>query len=100
MDAYNQYMNLVGGLLNLNNIIIIVLMTMALAVGISIIKYRMNIAIIKRSVKEAIKELEAEKEKKLKEFEEEKAKRLSELAAAANKEQEKKLSEESAKILN
>lgn len=100
MEAYNEYIKLVSGLLNVNNLIIISLMIMALMAVVSVIKFRVNIAITKKAVKDAIRELEAEKEKKLKELETERKKKIIEIAEATKKEEDKKLSEESAKILN
>lgn len=65
MEAYNDYINMFGWMSNTTVIIIITIVILVFTVIFGIAKYMINIAIIKKSVKEAIKELSAEEKKKL-----------------------------------
>jgi uncharacterized membrane protein YvbJ len=65
MEAYNDYINMFGWMSNTTVIIIITIVILVFTVIFGIAKYMINIAIIKKSVKEAIKELNAEEKKKL-----------------------------------
>ena len=100
MDAYNQYTNLINGLFNITNIIIAILAMAALMMVSSIIKRRSNIALIKRSVKEAIRELEAEDKQRETELREQRMLEAKNLANELKKTEDNQLAEENSKYYN
>lgn len=100
MDAYEQYTNLISGLFNITNIIIVSIAMAALMIVVSIIKRRSNIALIKNSVKEAIRELEAEDEQKRNELREQKILEAKRIAGDISKLEEDQLAEENSKYYN
>ncbi|MDD2203573.1 MAG: hypothetical protein PHD78_04290 [Bacilli bacterium] len=100
MNAYNEYTELISGLFNITNIIISIIAVIALLSVSSIIKRKSTITLIKRSVKEAIRELEAEDEQREKELREQRISEAKRIAGNINKIEEEQLAEENSKYYN
>ena len=67
MNVFDEYLN-VFSWINTTTIIIGTVILGALMLGISIIKYNIYVNLIKKSVKEAVRELDDEKAKKAEEI--------------------------------